>query len=70
MALKRLKNAKNTVTERGAQFKGDVSGTVLKPNANFRKTYAMKTRIRALEAEVEKLRSTVKFYQEMYLQDD
>lgn len=68
--LKRLKYAKSTVAERGAQFKGEVSGTVPKLNANFRKTYAVKSRIRELEIEIEKLRSTVKFYQEMYLQDD
>ena len=68
--LKRLNYAKNTESERGVRSQGEVPRTTLKPNGTFRKTHEMKCRIRALETEVEKLRSTVKFYQEIYLQDD
>jgi len=70
--LKKLKHLRSNETSRGTQLQRRVSGYITRKSATFRQdnNQLMKNRIIELEAEVEKLCSTVKFYQDMFLQED
>lgn len=69
--LSKMKYSRNNENAGGTQLKRQISGYVLKDSATFRlENRSMKSRIRELEEEVDKLRITVKFFQETFLLDD
>lgn len=69
--LRNVRHTKNKEETRGHQLQRRVSAYVLKHGSpSTTNSYSLKNRIRELEEEVEKLRSTVKFFQETFLLDD
>ncbi len=65
--LPQLTHSRQDENTRGAQRERRISVNFSKQNTINLKTSSMQKQIRDLEKEVEKLRTTVKFYQDMYL---